>query len=156
MIWSTSIHPTDSYFDQLEEIETDISLKKLHFEAENKDTGAATKARLDLESSTTPELVRDLIQGQVEQEIKNYRSEVEKLKRQLTTFNNKTNNEKKLTRGWGHGTTNGASKTKEISKTKGTQHKKKNSTSPKAGNQSPRAPKADAQDSTASSVNARK
>ena len=37
MIWSTSIHPTDSYFDQLEEIETDISLKKLHFEAENND-----------------------------------------------------------------------------------------------------------------------
>jgi len=94
MIWSTSIHPTDSYFDQLEEIETDISLKKLHFEAENKDTGAATKARLDLESSTTPELVRDLIQGQVEQEIKNYRSEVEKLKRQLATFNNETNNAK--------------------------------------------------------------
>jgi len=54
-----------------------------------------------------------------------------------------------------HGTTNGASKTKEISKMRGPQRKKNTPTSPKADNQSPRHPKADAQGNATSSVNAR-
>jgi len=59
VISSTILRPTKTYFNRLEEIETDLSLKKLHFEAETEDTAAATKARLDLEASATPELVRD-------------------------------------------------------------------------------------------------
>jgi len=155
VISSTILRPTKTYFNRLEEIETDLSLKKLHFEAETEDTAAATKARLDLEASATPELVRDLIRGQVDKEIKNYRSEVGQLKRQLAMLTTKGASNAKNLRG-GHGTTSGASKTKEISKSKRTQRKKTSPTSPRTGNQSQRAPTADAQGNATSSVNARK
>eukprot|EP00555_Chaetoceros_dichaeta_P008461 CAMPEP_0198258654 /NCGR_PEP_ID=MMETSP1447-20131203/8017_1 /TAXON_ID=420782 /ORGANISM="Chaetoceros dichaeta, Strain CCMP1751" /LENGTH=92 /DNA_ID=CAMNT_0043945819 /DNA_START=96 /DNA_END=370 /DNA_ORIENTATION=- len=58
-IRTTILRLTKLYFDRLEEIEIDISLKKLHFTAETEDKAAATKARMDLEASASPELVRD-------------------------------------------------------------------------------------------------
>jgi len=54
------LRPTNLYFDRLDEIEIDLSLKKLHCTAETEDQAAATKARMDLEASASPELVRDL------------------------------------------------------------------------------------------------
>ena len=137
-IRSTFLRPTALYFNRLEEIEIDLSLKKLHFTAETEDKAAATKARMDLEPSASPELVRDLIRGQVQKDTKNLRSEVGQLKKQLSMLNAKN------LRG-GPTLNGGASKlTKKITKKKGTQRKKTPPPSPKDGTRKPRALKAGA------------
>ena len=64
-ITSTIINPHMNYFHLEEEIEIDISLKKLVLTTETEDASTATKARLNLENSASPELIKELIRGQI-------------------------------------------------------------------------------------------
>ena len=147
-IRSTFLRPTTLYFNRLEEIEIDLSLKKLHFTAETEDKAAATKARIDLEASASPELVRDLIRGQVQTDTKNLRSEVGQLKKQLSMLNAKN------LRGGGPTLNGDVSKlTKKITKKKGTQRKKTPPPSPKDGTRNPRALKVGARGKDSNSSN---
>ena len=121
--------PHANYFKREEEIEISISLKKLRTETETEDAAAAAKARLDLEESAPPELVKDLIRGQVSAENKNLKAELGQLKRQMAALSNKTG--VKNTR---RGPKGGASTSKQITKnTKNPKKKKTTRTSQKNG-----------------------
>ena len=86
VIFSTIINPHKLYFTREEEIETDISLKKLHKESETEEAAASAQARLDLEPSATPELVQDLIRDQVSAENRKIKAKLGQLKKQLATL----------------------------------------------------------------------
>ena len=55
------LRPHQMYFDRFEEIQIDITLKKLSYTDTNEDAAAAAKERLGLEDTAPPELVKDLI-----------------------------------------------------------------------------------------------
>ena len=73
----TIICSHQNYFKQKEDIEIDITLKKLYF---TEDAAFEAKSILDLETSALSELVKDLIQGQVVENTKNVNAELEHLK----------------------------------------------------------------------------
>ena len=56
---------------------------------ETKDTTASVKARLNLEESASPELVKDLIRNQITAENKKLKAKLGQLKRQLTSLTTK-------------------------------------------------------------------
>jgi len=60
-VYSTLAKPAKSYFEKLENIEIDISLKKLHTTATLEDAATSAKNRMALEPSADPSLVKDLI-----------------------------------------------------------------------------------------------
>ena len=140
-IVSAIIRPHQMYFERLEEIEIDISLKKLHFTSTTEDAAAAAKARLDLEATAPPELVKDLIRGQVSEDTKNLKAELGQLKRQIASLIKNPKN----SRG---GPPGGAPKSKQITKNRRPKKTSKPTTttptSPRNGNRAPPAQKAGA------------
>ena len=144
------IRPHQMYFDRLEEIEIDISLKKLHFTSTNEDASAAAKARLDLEDTAPPELVKALIRGQVAEDTQNLKSKVGQLERQIASL---TKNAKKP-RG---GPSGGASNPKQITPRTQKKAKKKRTspTSPANGNRAKQGQRAGARDN-ATNANSKK
>ena len=85
-IFSTIITPHKLYFSREENIEIDITLKKLKKTTETEDAATSAKARLDLEASAPPELVHDLIRGQVAAENRDIKAELGQLKKQLAAL----------------------------------------------------------------------
>ena len=153
-VTSTIINPHMNYFHREEEIEIDISLKKMLHTSDTEDAAAATKARLDLEESAPPELIKDLIRGQVDSDTKALKAQLGQLKRQISILNGDPVNTRR-----GLKKTGGASSpTKKVTKKQQTSKKdpKKSSKSPKPGNRRPNAPKAGAAANDSSSANKKK
>ena len=131
VIFSTIVNPHKLYFEREEEIEIDISLKKIHKENETEDAAATAKARLDLEPSATPELVKDLIRGQVSAENRKIKAELGQLKKQLAALSGTAT--KNLRRG--PKKTGGASTTpKKITNKDASKKKKKKSATARTTN----------------------
>ena len=89
-VTSTLSTPVTIYFEKLDSIEIDISLKKLNSTAELEDAAASAQTRMDLEPSAEPELVKDLIRERVASENKKLSAELGQLKRQLTLLTSKS------------------------------------------------------------------
>ena len=144
MLHSPNAKLAKSYFEKLENIEIDISLKKLHTTATLEDAATSAKNRMALEPSADPTLVKDLIRTQVAHDTKKLNSEVGQLKKQITsllagTAGNPPKNGRR-------GQPGGASQSKLKKVTKRTP--KKDTSSPTAPQG--RAPKAGAPDSASS------
>ena len=106
--------PIKTYFERLDSIEIDISLKKLNSTAELEDAAATAKARLLLEPTTDPELVKDLIRSEVSSENAKLSAEIGQLKKQLASMSpSKATKATKKTRRSQKG---GASTTKKVTK----------------------------------------
>ena len=111
-VYSTICKPVQSYFDRIETIEIDISLKKMHTTSIHEDAATAAKNRMELEPTVDPELVKDLIRAQVVKDTKKLNSEVGQLKRQITSLlsSNSGGNSKNGRRGQTGGASNAPKK----------------------------------------------
>jgi len=83
LLLGTFTRPGKAYFARAEEIEIDLSLKKLHATTSLEDATDATKNRLDTETSVDKELLDDLIRQEVALKTKKISAELGQLKRQL-------------------------------------------------------------------------
>ena len=133
-VTSTLSTPVTIYFEKLESIKIDISLKKLNSTAELEDAAVSAQTRMDLEPSAEPELVKDLIREQVASENKKLSAELGQLKRQLALLTSKSGGSpvkgKRTPKG-------GASTKKQITKKNATETAKAKGKSPKAGARGP-------------------
>ena len=122
LLLGTFSRPGKAYFDRMEAIEIDISLKKLHTTNTLEESTDATKNRLDAETSVDTELLDDIIRQKVESKTKKLNSELGQLKRQVSQLSNlkgasqrqPSTNSKNSRRG--QSTTQGASIIKKKSK----------------------------------------
>ena len=105
--------PVKSYCERMENIEIDISLKKLSSTADLEDAATAAKTRLALEPTANPELVKDLIREQVKADTQKVSAELGQLKRQMAQLISKQNGGKQPTKG-GRSPKGGASSTKQV------------------------------------------
>ena len=130
-ILATLSIPIKAYFERLDSIEIDISLKKLNSTAELEDAAASAKARLLLEPTTDPELVKDLIRSEVSSENAKLSAQIGQLKKQLASMSpNKATKPTKKPRRSQKG---GASTTKKVTK------ERSSSPDPRAKGKTPKA-----------------
>ena len=115
-VLATLSTPIKVYFERMDAIEVDISLKKLNSTAELEDAAATAKARLLLEPTTDPELVKDLIRCQVSSENAKLSAELGQLKKQLASLSPSKPATKKATKKTRRSQNGGASSTKKVTK----------------------------------------
>ena len=84
LLLATFTRPAKAYFDRVDAIEIDISLKKLHTTNTLEDSTDSTKARLDTETSVDKDLLDDIIRQEVAAKTKKFNSELGQLKRLVT------------------------------------------------------------------------
>ena len=86
LLLSTFSRPGDAYFQRVEDIEVNLTLKKLHTTDTLEDATADTTSRLNTETTADTELLESLISNQVTARTKNLSSEIGQLKKQLATL----------------------------------------------------------------------
>jgi len=91
LLLATFTRPGKAYFARLEEIEIDISLKKLHSTTTLEDATDATKTRLDVENSVDKDLLDDIIRQEVAAKTKKFTSELGQLKRHVSQLTRNKN-----------------------------------------------------------------
>ena len=87
-VFATLCTPKIIYYEKLHSIEIDINLKKLSSTATLEDAAASAATRMNLEPSTEPELMKDLVRVQVTSENKKLSAELGQLKRQIAILTN--------------------------------------------------------------------